>query len=148
MSLPPLDLGRSNALPDWQRRAVLASAAALLATGLAWLPLHHLWGAGAGELPHPLEPWLLRAHGLAALAGTFALGLVAAAHVGRGLALASRRASGLALLLLAAALVLSGWALWYVFPEPWHATAGWLHAAAGVAAFGLGLGHARGRPTP
>ena len=125
---------------------MIASAAALLLTGLAWLPLHHLWGAGAGELPHPLEPWLMRAHGLAALAGTFSLGLVASVHVRRGWALAARRASGLALLLLAAALVLSGWALWYLLPEPWHAPAGWVHAAAGVAACALGLGHARGRP--
>ena len=135
----------TNPLPSWQRRVVVLSAWALLLTGLAWLPLHYLGGAGAGQLPHPLEPWLLRLHGLAAPAGIFALGLVFAGHVPRGWRSRRQRTSGISLCLLLGALVGSGYALSYLAPESWHAALGWIHAGLGVGAFLLGALHSRGR---
>jgi hypothetical protein len=149
MTAPPLPVAEpSNALPAWQRRTVAATAACLLASGLAWLLVHYGAGDGAGGLPHPLEAWLVRWHGLSAVAGTFAGGLVAAGHVARGWSLGRSRASGLSLCVLGALLVLSGYALWYLVPEAWHAGAGWAHAATGVLAFGLGVLHARSRALP
>ncbi len=133
----------SNPLPGWQRRALVLSAWSLLLSGAAWLPVHYLWGAGAGQLPGPLEPWLMRWHGLAMLVGLWALGAVSPVHVPRGWRAFRQRASGLALCALAAALAASGYALAYLVPERWHAAVGWAHAGAGAVAFGLGSLHAR-----
>jgi O-antigen/teichoic acid export membrane protein len=138
-----------NPLRRWHRRTLLAVTAALLASGLAWLPAHYLWGAGAGELPSPLEPWLMRLHGLAAMAGLFALGVVAAEHVPRGWRMGHQRASGAALVALALTLAATGYGLWYLASEAWHPAVGWLHTAAGIAATALGLVHAsRARRPP
>ena len=148
MIAPPL-AEPSNALPAWQRRTLAATAACLLASGLGWLGVHWSVGAGTGALPHPLEAWLMRWHGLSAVAGAFGGGLVAAGHVARGWHLGRRRTTGLSLCALGALLVLSGYALWYLVPEEWHAAAGWAHSAAGVLACGLGVLHARRRaPEP
>jgi hypothetical protein len=133
----------TNSIPPWQRRVLVASAWSLLLSGVAWLPIHHVWGAGAGELPSPLEPWLMRWHGLAVLTGVFALGLVSAGHVPRGWRAGRQRATGALLCVLWALLAASGWGLSYLAPERWHAALGWAHAAAGLLAFGLGALHAR-----
>jgi hypothetical protein len=99
----------SNALARWQRITIVAVAANLLASGLAWLPFHYAWGAGsANALPHPIEPWLMRWHGLAAVAGFYAAGLVSAGHVARGWRLRWHRRSGLAVCILGGALAVSG----------------------------------------
>jgi hypothetical protein len=138
----------SNALPRWQRRIIIGTAVCLLLSGLAWLPLH-AWGTGPGGVPHPLAAWFMRWHGLSAVVGLFAGGLVAAGHVARGWRLAWRRPTGLSLCILGALLALSGYALWYLLPdESWHAAAGWAHAAAGVLAFALGALHVRRRAPP
>lgn len=135
--------GRANPLLSWQRTVVLVAAAALLVTGVAWLPFHYLWGAGTGELPHPLEAWLMRAHGLTAPLGLFAAGVVASSHVSRGWRLRQRRRTGLGLALLGGMVIVSGYALAYLVPESWHAAVGWGHTGLGVVAFGLGLVHRR-----
>ncbi|HTN51990.1 MAG TPA: hypothetical protein VML50_06270 [Anaeromyxobacter sp.] len=133
----------TNAMAGWQRRTVTWAAVGLLATGLLWLPVHYLWGSGAGELPHPLEPWLMRGHGAAVLAAVFAAGTVASGHAQRGWLLGRKRASGVALWSLAAFLAASGFALSYLVPEGWRPAAGWAHAAAGLGAFLVGALHAR-----
>jgi hypothetical protein len=136
----------ANPFLPWQRQVVSLSAWSLLLSGVAWLPVHHLWGAGAAGLPHPLEPWLMRVHALAVVAGLFASGVVAAVHVPRGWRLGRQRASGVALCLLWVVLAASGYALSYLVPESWHAVVGWGHASLGALAFALGLLHARRRP--
>jgi hypothetical protein len=133
----------TNTMAGWQRRTVTWAALGLLATGLLWLPVHYLWGAGAGELPHPLELWLMRGHGAAVLAAAFAVGTVASGHAQRGWLLGRKRASGVALWSLAAFLAGSGYALSYLVPEGWRPVTGWAHAAAGVGAFLVGVLHAR-----
>ncbi len=133
----------SNPIGTWQRRVLLASAWSLLLSGVAWLPIHHLWGAGAGELPSPLEPWLMRWHGLAVLTGLFALGLVSAGHVPRGWRARRQRASGLVLCILWGLLALSGYGLSYLVSERWRGALGWAHAGAGMLAFAVGALHAR-----
>lgn len=137
-------------LPAWQRRTLYASGALLLLTGLAWLALHYTLGAGAGELPHPLEAWCLRLHGLAAMAGLFAFGTLAAAHVPQGWRLSRRwhlvhqQRTGKLLCALAALLVLSGYLLYYFAPEDLRPGLGIAHAITGVAMAGLTLAHRRG----
>ena len=129
----------AHRLPRWQRLALYLSGAVLLLSGVAWLVLHYSLGAGAGGLPHPLEAWSLRLHGLAAFGGLFVLGALAAAHVPQGWRLSHRRRwagqrlSGVSLCALAALLVLTGYLLFYFAPEAVRPALGWLHAAAGLA---------------
>lgn len=139
----------AHRLQRWHYGALLASTAMLLASGLAWLPLHYLWGAGAGELPHPLEAWAMRLHGLGGFAGLFVLGVLAAAHVPPGWRVSGRqrhagqRATGVALCSLAALLALSGYALYYFASEAVRPPLGLAHAALGVAMALLGGWHGR-----
>jgi hypothetical protein len=104
-------------------------------------------GAGAGELPHPAEPWLMRLHGAAAFAALFATGLMAGHHIpagwrqGRRPRHAGQRRSGLLLCGAAAAVVLSGYALYYLVPEAVRPALGWLHAGLGALLVGAGGWH-------
>jgi hypothetical protein len=140
--------GAANPLRPWVRALLRAAAWSLLLSGLLWLPVHYLYGAGAGELPAPLEPWLLRWHGLAVLGLLWALGAVSAAHVPRGWGMRRQRRSGATLLAGWALLAASGFALSYLVPEPWRPGLGLAHAAAGPAVFLLGAVHGRRRPRP
>lgn len=136
----------SNELRPWQRWTVAGASWSLFLSGVLWLAVHYLWGAGGSGLPHPAEAWLMRWHGLSAPVGLFALGVVAAWHVQGGWRLRLQRASGLSLCALGAALVATGYALAYLVPESWRPGVGWGHAALGALAFGMGAAHARRRP--
>jgi hypothetical protein len=140
----------AHRLVRWQRLALHATGTLLLLTGLAWLAVHYSIGAGAGELPHPVEAWSLRLHGLGALAACFVLGVLAAAHVPQGLRLSRRRRwagqrrSGLGLCVLSGLLVGSGYALYYFAPEAIRPALGWAHAGIGIV-MGIAIGrHRRG----
>lgn len=139
----------AHRLAGWQRLALYTNGGALLISGAVWLALHYSVGAGAGELPHPLEAWSLRLHGLAAFGGLFVLGALAAAHVPQGWRLSHRRRwsgqrqSGVTLCVLAALLALTGYLLFYFAPEAWRPALGWLHAAVGVSMAMLLLAHRR-----
>jgi hypothetical protein len=137
----------------WQRLMLQSTGSLLLLSGLAWLALHYGAGAGAGELPHPLEVWFIRLHGLAAQAGLFMLGTVAAAHLPSGWQasrrprLAPQRRSGLLLCTLALLLAGSGYLLYYFAPEWLRPALGAIHAGLGLAmALGLAV-HVRGART-
>ena len=135
----------------WHRRSLELTGVLLLLTGTAWLALHYSVGAGTGELPHPLESWLMRLHGLAAYAGVFVLGIVAAVHVPQGWRLtrqprwAAQRRTGITLSVCAALLSCTGYLLYYFAPEWLRPSLGWTHAAVGVAMAGLLLIHRKGR---
>lgn len=143
-----------NPLSPWQRQALYGSCALLVASGLAWLLLHYLWGAGAGELPHPLEPWMMRVHGAAGFAALFMGGVVAAQHVPRGWRAtrahprmrqrwAFKRRSGLALCVLGGLLASTGYALYYFAPDTLRPALGWVHAGIGLLLAGLLPLHSR-----
>ena len=136
-------------LARWQWMAILVVATLLLATGAAWLALHYT--AGAGELPHPLEPWLMRLHGLAAFGALFMLGVLAGAHIPHGWRHGSRhrrgrqRGTGVALCTLGALGVATGYALYYFAPDTVRPFLGWTHAGVGTAMTALGVFHQRTR---
>jgi hypothetical protein len=142
----PADDG--NALRPWQLRTVVGAAGSLLLSGAAWWLVSRLGRDGTGELPNPAELWLARWHGLSAVAGIFAAGLVAANHVGQGLRLGRRRATGAAMVALGLILVVSGYALAYLAPERWHPALGTAHAGLGLLIFGLLVAHRRGVGEP
>lgn len=137
-------------LVPWQRSALYCASALLVLTGLAWLGVHYSAGAGAGELPHPLEAWLMRLHGAVAYVGLFVLGVLGAAHVPHGWRLTGRhrwagqRGSGVTLCTLAALLVLSGYLLNYFAPEAVRPALGWVHTGIGIAMGVLIAMHRRG----
>ena len=141
MNARPLPRPRPNALPRWQRFTVFGAALLLLASGLAWQLALKL--RSEPELPGQLEPWLARWHALSAMAGLFAVGMVAALHIGRGWSLGRRRTSGVAVCALLAALALSGFWLSYLVSEAWRPAVGWAHFGLGALAFALGLVHRR-----
>ena len=144
------DSPRVYRLVRWQRVALYLSGILLLLTGAVWLAVHYSIGSGVGELPHPAEAWSLRLHGLAALAGVFVLGVLAAAHIPHGWRLSQRRdwvtqrRSGLWLCGLGALLVFSGYALYYFAPEAVRPALGWAHAGIGAVVGGLITSHRRG----
>ncbi len=138
----------AHRLAAWQRRSLCGAAAALFATGAAWLAVHYTRSADA--LPSPAEPWLIRAHGLAAFVALFVLGALAASHVPRGWRLAERRGwpaqrrTGVVLCGLGAAVVLTGYLLYYFAPDNIRPALGWLHAGLGAAMALLVIAHRRG----
>ncbi len=140
----------SHRLARWLRRGLHVSGFVLLLSGAGWLAVHYSVGAGAGELPHALEPWAMRLHGLAAQAAVFVLGAVAAAHVPHGWRSTRRhrrwgqRRTGVALCALAGLLAFSGWLLYYFAPEWLRPGLGWAHAGAGTAMAALLRWHWRG----
>lgn len=137
-------------LVRWQRIALYTTGTLLVLTGVVWLVLHYSVGAGAGELPHPLETWSLRLHGLAAMAGLFVFGLLAAAHIPQGWRLshrrrwAAQRRSGVLLCAGGAVLATSGYLLYYFAPETVRPVLGWAHAIVGLATAALVASHRRG----
>jgi hypothetical protein len=134
-------------LVAWQRIVVFGAGGVLVASGAAWLALHY--GRGADALPSPLEAWAMRLHGLAAFAALFALGALAAAHIPQGwrfthrLRWARQRGSGIALCVLAATLVATGYLLYYFAPDAVRPALGWLHSGLGVATAVLLASHGR-----
>lgn len=126
-------------LVRWQRHWLYTTGVLLSFTGFAWLAIHYSIGAGAGELPHPVEAWSMRLHGLAAFAGLFGMGTLAAAHIPQGWRLsrhrrwAGQRVTGLVLCVLGGALVMSGYLLYYFAPEGIRPALGWIHSGVGVA---------------
>ena len=136
-------------LAGWQRVTLYAAGSLLLATGLLWLALRY--GRAADTLPSPLEPWVMKVHGLAAFAALFMFGVLAASHVPLGWRLSLRRrwarqrSSGLALCTLAALLALTSYLLYYFAPEGIRDALGWVHSGLGAAALPMLLMHRRTR---
>ena len=63
-------------LGPWHQGAVYGATAALAVSGIIWLVLHYFLAVPGeyGPQIHPLEPWMLRLHGGAALAGLMIYG--------------------------------------------------------------------------
>lgn len=142
-------LHRHNGLPHWLRALLYTSALLLLVTGAVWLAVHYIAGAGAGELPHPLEAWTMRVHGFAAFFALFVFGSLAGAHIPQGWRMSGRhrwaqqRGSGVALCSVAVLLALTGYLLYYFAPEAVRPALGWIHAGIGILMAMLVLLHRR-----
>jgi hypothetical protein len=140
-----------NRLARWQRQTLFVTGTLLLFTGVLWLAVHYGAGAGVGELPHPIEAWSMRLHGLAAFAALFMFGVLAASHVPQGwrhtfqFHWAGQRKTGLTLCALAVVLAVTGYMLYYFAPETIRPALGWVHALAGVAMGVLILIHRRSK---
>jgi hypothetical protein len=126
-------------LGDSARRALYATIAALIGSGIWWIAVHYATTIVDGK-PDELsrlarEALALRVHGATAFAALFALGAMSASHVRRGWALNRNRLMGSVLIALLALLIVSGYALYYLVSDDTHAPVSMLHWVLGV---GLG----------
>ena len=98
-------------LPRWQRLAIYGVTVWLFASGVTWLIARYtLRTAGEfGETIHPLEPWMLRVHGMAVLLGLFMYGTLLRAHMLKAWHLRKNRISGALASLVMIMLMASGY---------------------------------------
>ena len=132
------------------RFAVKAIAAFLWFTGCGWLIAHFLlqqqneFGIGRS----PWESPLLHVHGIVAVAGAFLLGWIASRHIVEGWRQRRNRVSGLVLASVAAILVISGYALYYVSNDASHLVIASAHELLGGFGVVFALIHWRYRSAP
>lgn len=123
-------------LAPWQRGLVYGSGVLLLGSGALWLLFHFFMTVETdfGPRPHPLEYQWLRLHGAAAMLGLLALGSLLPAHIQRAWQARKNRGPGLTMIVLSAALVLSGYLLYYFASESSRSWISVLHWGLGLAA--------------
>ena len=129
---------RPGRLPARREFIVHATLGVLWLSGVVWLVLHY-WMREAGEfdeLPHPLEPWMLRIHGAAAFVSLWLLGLLWTVHIVPSWR-ARRRISGIVLATLMLVLAITGWLIYYTGDETWRQLASISHWALGLTALVL-----------
>lgn len=106
-------------LERWQRRAIYATGAVLLASGVAWLVLRYFLRPVSefGETVNPFEPWAMKLHGLAAMVALFFLGSLIHVHIRRALKSGRNLVTGWAMIATLLLLALTGYGLYYVAGE-------------------------------
>jgi hypothetical protein len=126
---------RSARLARWQVLLLTFSGGSLWLSGAAWLLLHY-FGTSAGEFgpqANPLEPWLLRLHGLAMIPALLGFGGLLVVHIPKGWQDAAQRNIGLALTALIVVLIGSGYLLYYLGAESVRNQVSFAHWVTGLA---------------
>lgn len=110
---------RSAKLARWQIWLLALSGAGLWLSGAAWLLLHYFCQRqGAfGPETNPVEPWMMKAHGLLLIPALLGIGGMFVAHIPKGWSHNRQRIAGIALCSVLALLVASGYLLYYVGDE-------------------------------
>jgi hypothetical protein len=130
--------------PRWMRRTVYACLLLLWASGALWLLLplsSHDAAAMAGV--HPLQPALMKLHGLVVWPTVFLSGALLQAHMQRAWALRRGRGAGGGFALLMLLLAATGWGLYYLGDERLRGAVSVAHWAAGLALPLVFVFHAR-----
>lgn len=126
------------------RMALYADGSVLLLTGIIWAVLHYrpqwLWLSERDAMT--ANAMLMQVHGAAAMLSLMLLGMLLAAHVGAGWKSARNRGSGVAMLLLVATLIVTGYLLYYAGGEDLRGAASGLHLGAGAILPMIVLAHA------
>ena len=116
------------------RRWLYFFASLLWLSGVGWLIAHYALRPGDPLVTgHPSEPWWLRVHGAAVVGFLVAFGTLLPGHIRRGWRQGLNRGSGLAMIVLAAALALSGYGLYYFVGDEWRAWTSLIHWTTGLA---------------
>jgi hypothetical protein len=123
-----------NAVRRPLRLALYGVGALLLLTGIAWAVLHYLpgWLGRSEREAQSANAFLMKVHGAAAMLALMLLGSLAADHVFAGWRAARNRVSGLTMLLLTFALIVTGYLLYYSGGEDTRELASMLHLGAGA----------------
>ncbi len=106
-------------LGRWHQGAVYTVTAALVVSGLAWIVLHYFFAQPGeyGPTIHPAEPWMLKLHGAAAMAGLIIYGSLLPVHIRRAWAIRRNIVLGIGLVLFMLALTVTGYLLYYAGDE-------------------------------
>lgn len=121
--------------PRWLRAGIHATFGVLWLAGAAVFVLEHFFAVST-EFGPAQSPWranVLVVHGVAAVAATFLFGWIAADHVAVMWRNGADRASGLWLLWLVAALIVTGFAGFFLVADSVRAWNGRLHEILGLA---------------
>jgi len=134
---------RSARLARWQIMLLTMSGGLLWLSGTAWLLLHY-FGKTSGEFgpeANPLEPWLLRLHGLVLIPALLGFGGLFVVHMPKGWRDAPQRTIGIGLTALIAVLIISGYTLYYVSNEAFRSWASIIHWSIGIVVPGIFIWH-------
>lgn len=124
-----------NRIRARQRHALYLVGGTLLLTGAAWVLLEYrpdLSGLDE-QAARSASAALMKLHGAAAMIALLQMGALLSGHVGAGWKSTRNKASGIASLALAGALVLTGYALYYAGADELRHSASLLHMALGAA---------------
>ena len=108
------------------RYSVHGTFALLWLLGASVFVLKHFFAVSGefGTTPHPWQPTLLLMHGVVAVIATFLFGWVSGDHVAHTWRMRADRASGVWLLVLIAALIITGFAAFFVVDDSVRAVNG------------------------
>ena len=126
---------RSAKLARWQIWLLTLSGGILWLTGAAWLLLHY-YGQVEGEFgleTNPLEPWILRLHGLVLIPALLGFGGLFVVHMPKGWKDKRQRNIGVGLTALVAVLILTGYFLYYVGDDALRSWSSITHWGIGLA---------------
>jgi hypothetical protein len=125
---------------------LMLSSLVTAVTGVVYFALERFYvPVDEFAIGHPLEPWLLKAHILAAPALVFAIGLITLDHIWkhyRCLVPAGRK-TGLAAMWVIIPMIVTGYLIQAVTAVAWLEALGWLHLGTGLAYLGSLIAHQR-----
>jgi len=115
----------------------------LFITGLAWLIIHNFFYSETdfGITPSPIEPALLKIHGLAAPVFLMVFGALFPTHISRAFKARINMKTGLFLLAILFLLITTGYSLYYIGSENLLKTSSLTHSILGVICVPLLIGH-------
>ena len=115
------------------RRILHVVSLGLLFSGAGWAWVHGLDEQGnAGVTLRDLKPWLMKAHGFAAVGFVLLLGTLLTTHIRRSWHARKNRSNGAFFLGAVSLLSISGYALYYVGDETLRNAASQLHLWLGL----------------
>jgi uncharacterized membrane protein len=123
-----------------EKVVVFALALGLLLSGVGWLLLEHFVRIKSdfGPAHHPVQPWLLTAHGVLGMAAVWGFGVLWAFHVRSAWQIRRHRLSGGSVFAGMTILLCSGLLLYYAGNDTLRSWASLVHWVVGLAA-GVGL---------
>lgn len=137
---------RTAKLARWQIWMLTISGTALWLSGGLWLLLHY-YGQTRGEFgpeTNPLEPWMMKAHGLVLIPALMGIGGLFVAHIPKGWTHRHQRVAGIALCGFLGLLIVTGYMLYYVGAEDVRAWTSVVHWSLGLALPAIFVWHYRG----
>jgi len=126
MPRDPLRFGRRL------RRWFYAVFAVLFLSGVIWLALSRTYAPESDANIHPAQPALMKIHGAAAMAALFLLGVILPLHIRRGWKAGRNRTTGSIMIGFCVALILTGYALYYVGGEQARHVSAIMHDGLGL----------------
>jgi len=122
-------------LGPWHQGAIYGATAALAVSGIIWLVVHYFVATPGeyGPQIHPLEPWMLRLHGAAAMAGLIIYGSLMPVHIRRAWAIRRNIALGIGLVAFMLLLTITGYLLYYAGDENTRPVISAVHWILGIA---------------